>query len=36
MTIVTLDKSTNEIRIVGYAAIPLFITTNNNPEHPKE
>ena len=27
MTVITLDKATNENRIVGFAAIPLFITT---------
>lgn len=36
MTIVTLDKATNENRIVGFAAIPLFITTDKNPIHPTD
>lgn len=36
MTIVTLDKATNENRIVGFAAIPLFITTGKNPIHPTD
>ncbi|EGR29433.1 hypothetical protein IMG5_155830 [Ichthyophthirius multifiliis] len=34
MTIVTLDKSINEIRIIGYSAIPLFITPGQNGKHP--
>lgn len=33
-TVVTIDKATNETRIVGYAAVPLFITAGPNPVHP--
>jgi hypothetical protein len=32
LTLVTIDKSCNETRIVGFAAIPLFI----NPETDKQ
>lgn len=34
MTVVTIDKATNETRIVGFAAIPLFITAGARPVHP--
>lgn len=34
LTVVTIDKATNDTRIVGYAAVPLFITAGPNPVHP--
>lgn len=36
LTIVTIDKASNETRIAGYCAIPLFITTGANPVHPSD
>ncbi|KAL4441575.1 hypothetical protein ABPG74_021507 [Tetrahymena malaccensis] len=36
MTIVTHDKATNANRIVGFAAIPLFVTTGKEPQFPKD
>jgi len=36
LTVITIDKATNETRIVGYAVVPLFITTGPNPVHPTD